>query len=71
MYQVQGLRCKGWTEQGASGRAKVLDCENLTLRRGMLPDIYNSLAERMNFTYTLQRSRDGNWGSVDRVVYTR
>jgi hypothetical protein len=33
----------------------------------MVPDIYNSLAEKMNFTYTLQKSRDGSWGSVDQV----
>ena len=39
----------------------------LTLRRGMVPDIYNSLAEKINFTYTLRKSRDGSWGSVDQV----
>jgi hypothetical protein len=33
----------------------------------MVPDIYNSLAEKINFTYTLQKSRDGSWGSVNQV----
>ena len=32
-----------------------------------MPDIYNSVADKLNFTYTLQFSQDGNWGSVDQV----
>ena len=37
----------------------------------MIPDIYNSLAEKINFTYTLQMARDGQWGTIDKVTKTR
>ena len=33
----------------------------------MMADVFNSLAEKANFTYTLQKSRDGNWGSLNEV----
>jgi len=33
---------------------------------GFTPDIINSLADMLNFTYTLQFSRDGNWGSPNK-----
>ena len=36
-------------------------------RSGFVPDIYNSVAEKLNFTYTLQFSKDGGWGSIDKV----
>ena len=39
----------------------------LLFRRGLVPDIFNSLAEKMNFTYGLQPSRDGMWGNIDEV----
>ena len=32
---------------------------------GMIPDIFESLALSLNFTYKLLRSRDRNWGSFD------
>ena len=38
-------------------------------RAGVVPDIFNSLAEQLNFTYTLQFSRDGGWGSIDEVRF--
>ena len=31
----------------------------------MVPDIFNSLAVKLNFTYTLQLPRDGKWGRRD------
>ena len=34
---------------------------------GMVPDIYRALARRMNFTYSLDLSRDGKWGGRNRV----
>ena len=34
---------------------------------GILPDIYNSLAKDLNFTYTLARPTDGKWGMQDKV----
>ena len=33
--------------------------------QGMVPDIFNSLAIKLNFTYTLQLPRDGKWGRRD------
>ena len=39
----------------------------LLFRRGLVPDIFNSLAEKMNFTYGLQPSGDGMWGNIDEV----
>jgi hypothetical protein len=38
---------------------------------GMVPDIYKALAKRMNFTFTLALSRDGQWGERDRVGHTK
>ena len=32
---------------------------------GMVPDIFNSMATYLNFTYSIALSRDGNWGKVD------
>ena len=32
----------------------------------MIPDIFNSLARHLNFTYSIALSRDGQWGSVDK-----
>ena len=31
---------------------------------GMVPDIFNSLARQLNFTYSIAMSRDGQWGSI-------
>ena len=39
----------------------------ILFRHGLVPDIFNSLAEKMNFTYSLQPSRDGMWGNIDEV----
>ena len=36
-------------------------------REGLVPDVYNSVAEQLNFTYTLQPSTDGYFGSKDKV----
>ena len=33
---------------------------------GMIPDIVNSLARQLNFTYSIALSRDGQWGSVNK-----
>ena len=33
---------------------------------GMIPDIFNSLAKQLNFTYSIAMSRDRNWGSLDK-----
>ena len=33
---------------------------------GLIPDIFNSLARHLNFTYSIATSRDGNWGSVNK-----
>ena len=33
---------------------------------GMVPDIFNSLAKQLNFTYSIAMSRDRNWGSLDK-----
>jgi len=30
---------------------------------GLVPDIFNSMARHLNFTFTLALSRDGAWGS--------
>ena len=30
---------------------------------GIIPDIVESLAELLNFTYTLHLARDGKWGA--------
>ena len=38
---------------------------------GMVPDIYRALARRINFTYSLALSRDGQWGERDRVGHIR
>ena len=35
---------------------------------GLVPDIWNSLARSLNFTYTLARSSDGKWGGHDKVT---
>ena len=32
---------------------------------GLVPDIFNSLAATMNFSYKLSQPRDGNWGAID------
>ena len=32
---------------------------------GMVPDIFETLASDLNFSYSLALSRDGNWGSKD------
>ena len=36
-------------------------------REGIVPDLYNFLAEHLNFTYTLQLSSDGKWGTTEKV----
>ena len=35
---------------------------------GMVPDIFNTLAMRMNFTYTVKFSSDMKWGGKDKVT---
>ena len=35
--------------------------------RGMVPDIFNALARRMNFTFSVAFSSDGKWGGKDKV----
>ena len=35
---------------------------------GLVPHIWDSLASRLNFTYTLTRSSDGKWGAQDKVT---
>lgn len=32
---------------------------------GPVPAVFTSLAQRLNFTFALRLSRDGNWGSQD------
>ena len=32
---------------------------------GLVPDIFNSLAQKLNFSYQLTQPRDGNWGAAD------
>ena len=41
--------------------------------RGMVPDIFNALAKRMNFTFSVAFSSDGKWGGKEKVnkVLTR
>jgi hypothetical protein len=38
--------------------------------RGIVPDIYNSMARALNFTYSLKLSSDGKWGGQDMVRAT-
>ena len=33
---------------------------------GLVPDIFNSFARQLNFTYSIALSRDGYWGAVDK-----
>ena len=33
---------------------------------GIFPDIFESMAESLNFTFELVSSRDGNWGSYNK-----
>ena len=35
--------------------------------QGVVPDILNSLAASLNFTFTINFSSDGKWGSPDKV----
>ena len=35
---------------------------------GIFPDIFESLAETLNFSFALIHSRDGNWGSYDQAT---
>ena len=46
---------------------QVMDARNInkTPWVGLIPDIFNSLARRLNFTYILSNPRDGKWGAVD------
>ena len=37
---------------------------------GVFPDIFESLAESLNFSFALVSSRDGNWGSYDQETDT-
>ena len=32
----------------------------------MIPDIFNSIAKQLNFTYSIAMSRDRNWGSLNK-----
>ena len=34
---------------------------------GIVPEVFNSLADKLNFTYSLQFSRDGKYGGEDKV----
>ena len=35
---------------------------------GIFPDIFESLAETLNFSFALVPSRDGQWGSYDQAT---
>ena len=35
---------------------------------GIIPDIFESIAESLNFSFALIQSRDGNWGSYDQAT---
>ena len=38
---------------------------------GLVPDIFNSLAAALNFTYTLALSPDGKFGSMNKASHKR
>ena len=50
------------------GRYLQVDDNKPETWHGMVPDIFNALAMRMNFTYTVDFSSDRKWGGKDKVT---
>ena len=50
------------------GRYLQVDDNKPETWHGMVPDIFNALAMRMNFTYTVDFSADRKWGGKDKVT---
>ena len=61
-YRIQPLHEHSYTIYNLFSVSKEYYC-----RRGWVPDVFNSVAQKLNFTYSLQVSRDGGWGSIDNV----